>query len=481
MKNFRGNLRAMKPHVKLLTALILTFFPSLVMASPKATSLELILRQTLGKSHVDAAKTSIAVADVSSQTELATINGDVLRNPASCTKIVTAAALLSFLGPNYTLPTDFFSSTPPQQGTIQNLYVKGTGDPFLVNEELWKIVHELSVKGLKTISGDIVIDNSFFEKNEYPRMSGESRRAYAAVTSPFAVNFNSLAIHVTPGAKRGDLATVSLDPNIDFFQIVNSLKTGSEYRLQIDPVETAQGEKLIISGTIPVSLGEKVFYRNVTNPTFYAGSILRLLLLQHGISVSGNIKEGKTPEHAHLLLSASSKPLSLLIRDMNKFSNNFTAEQLLKHLAAVKKGIPGTTAHGVEVLQEYLASIGIPRSSYTIENGSGFSSITRFTASQLVQVLMAAYHDFRTSADFVASLAVFGADGTMKDWNHHEALRGKMRAKTGSLNGVSALAGFVSIKNGDVRAFAILGDHLKQGHDVMRQIQLDVVDKIARH
>lgn len=423
----------------------------------------------------DPQRTAVFVAKPGDPQPIVSIQPDLLMNPASCVKIVTAAAALSTLGPDYRFTTKFQTDAPPEQGTIKNLYIRGDGDPFFVTQEIWRMLGRLRQVGIKQISGDLVIDESFFDAYTYPRQTDESKRAYAAATSAVAVNFNSISIMIAPGTKQGEAALVTIDPPNDYIQLKNEVKTGSKLNVKIDQSVGEDSEIVLVSGSIPLKTTAKAFYRNVFEPTLYAGSVIHSLLLQHGITVSGKIRGGKTPEGAHFLFQEPSKPLGLIIRDMNKFSNNFVAEQLLKHMGAVRKGEPGTTSKGVEVLQEYLALIGIPKGSYTVENGSGFSNVTRLSARQLVKVLTSAYEDFSIRPDLLASFSILGVDGTMKQWSHPSFLRGRVRAKTGTLGGVSSLAGYIPARDGEVEAFAILANGFRKGIIDARDAQIQLL------
>jgi D-alanyl-D-alanine carboxypeptidase/D-alanyl-D-alanine-endopeptidase (penicillin-binding protein 4) len=179
------------------------------------------------------------------------------------------------------------------------------------------------------------------------------------------------------------------------------------------------------------------------------------------------------------MLKQQSKPLSEIVRDMNKFSNNFIAEQLVKHLGAVKKGLPGSTAKGIDVMENFLQSWGVPRGTYMLENGSGLSSSSRISAAHLARVLAVAYKNRSTHPDFIESLSILGTDGTMKNWHFAPELVGWLRAKTGSLANVSALAGYVPMRNGEIAAFAILANGFRKGKYSAHEAELMITQAIA--
>jgi len=442
------------------------------------TPLETRIKQILEESSLDAQETAVVVVSVNRGKTLASINADYPMNPASCAKIVTAAAALSMLGPNYRFETSFYTDHKYSDGSIHNLHVVGNGDPSLVTEELLRIIYDLKNRGVRTISGDIVIDDSFFDGPWYPRKDGDDGRAFTAPTSAFSVNFNSAKFIIAPGAGRR--AEVATDPDTSYIRIINKVATGGRFRAYIAAKETSEeGETFLVTGSIPPHAPPQEFYRRVTNPSYYAGSVLKDMLIQNGVPVAGIVRTGALPAGSMQIVRQESKPLSLILRDMNKFSNNFIAEQLLKHLGAVKKGKPGSTAKGIDAIGGFLSSLGFAPGTYTLENGSGLSTTSRLPASLLVKILQTIYRNHALQPDFIESLSILGVDGTMKSWRGEPQLHGWLRAKTGSLGGVSALAGYVPMRNGEVAAFAILANGFKKGRYSAHDAELMIASAIA--
>ena len=436
-------------------------------------------RSAMGRG-LDPQRTSIVVADAASGKIIATYQPDLKLNPASCAKIITAASALAALGPDYRFHTRFLADRALNEGgAVGTLYVSGNGDPMLVGEDLWRMARNLKNSGLKRVTGGIVIDDSFFDSHYYPGRPGGQTRAYAAKTSAVAVNFNSVAIRIAPGRKAGSPGAVAIEPLTDYFRLVNKTVTGGSRRISIT-LKPGQGrETIVVAGRVPTRMKPKLYYKRVHDPLAYAGSLIRLVLVQNGIEVEGKIRRGRVPAGAVEILSEPSKPLAVLVRNMNKFSNNFIAEQILKHLGAVRYGRPGSTAKGLMAVGHYLESIGIPRGSYELENGSGLSERTKISARQLVRVLVAAFGDFAMRPEFVTSLPIAGVDGTARHFGPAPEVRGLARAKTGTLGGVSSLAGYVPTANGRIAAFAILSNGLKRGADEARRSQMKIVRVIS--
>ncbi|MFH1873966.1 MAG: D-alanyl-D-alanine carboxypeptidase/D-alanyl-D-alanine-endopeptidase [Pseudomonadota bacterium] len=453
--------------------------------SAHADSLNEKVERIIASSGFVLEQTGVAAMSVKDGKTLVDVNGNLKLNPASCTKIITAAASLEALGSDYKFETIFWVDQPiDKTGQIDTLFISGNGDPSLVSEKLWRMVGNLANHGLKKITKEIVIDNSFFDGPSYPRKNGNEDRAYTAHTSAVALNFNTIMIMVMPPLPDSKDPRVLVEPENDYIKVINKVKTGAKFSIGIkNDQKNNHSEEFKITGTIPVNSKPAVFYKKVLNPSLYASAVLKKLLAQNNIDFQGKVRIGKTPSLAQPILLEKSKPLASIVRDMMKFSNNFTAEQLTKHLGAVRKGKPGSTEKGIQVLQEYLTSLGITPDTYDLENGSGLSTKNQLTAWQLVKVLRAVYNDFKVQPDFVASLSILGVDGTMQTWKQAPQLRGDLRAKTGSLANVSTLAGYIPLENGDIVAFAILINGFKKDYYSKHQTQkgeLKIVSEIVK-
>ncbi|MDO8493844.1 MAG: D-alanyl-D-alanine carboxypeptidase/D-alanyl-D-alanine-endopeptidase [Deltaproteobacteria bacterium] len=332
--------------------------------------------------------------------------------PASSLKIATAFCALKELGNEKRFTTRFLSDGPIQNSSLKNLWVAGDGDPSLVIERLWLMVQQLKRMGLKTVAGNIYIDNSYFDSETFPGHQKQSQRAFNAPLSAVALNYNAIDI--------------SSDP-------------------------------------------EKPIYRRVDDPVRHFGEELAKLFKENSVTFNGKVKEGSAKNKTEIT-SFQSRRLNQIVQDMNKFSNNFIAEQLVKVMGAEKKGIPGTTQKGVDVLRECLAKIGV-REELMIENGSGLSYKNKISAKNLVKILLAGYHDFSIQPEFLSSLSINGIDGTMAKRDSPKELEGIFRGKTGSLNGVNSLTGFLPAKSGRVIAFAILMNDFNGGMQHAHKVQ----------
>ncbi len=419
-------------------------------------------------------------ADASTRWSLYERHADRPMIPASNMKVVTAAATLSLLGPDYRFETSFSTDSDVTSPVLNgNLYVRGSGDPSLVSEELWKIADEFRTRGIERITGDIVLDASYFDGLATATdAAGDGDRAYHARTSALSANFNTVRVHVHPGAKARDAARVELSPETGFVDVLSDATTCSAHRSQTIQVRRSleSGRNVVrVSGRIPVGHRGKVFYRNIDDPVGSFGATLVSFLEGAGIALDGSVVQGAEPDNARELLVHRSKPLSLIVRDLNKFSNNFTAEQLLKTLGAMNgdggnpdDGSPGnestdhgprasgTTASGATVLMDYLEQLGIDTAELRIADGSGLSRENRLTVRSLAGVIREMYADFGVGSEYLSSLSVSGTDGTLGDRMGFGGLTGALRAKTGLLDGVTAISGVMETVTGKRVLFSII-------------------------
>jgi D-alanyl-D-alanine carboxypeptidase/D-alanyl-D-alanine-endopeptidase (penicillin-binding protein 4) len=261
--------------------------------------------------------------------------------------------------------------------------------------------------------------------------------------SAVALDENTVTMTVRPGAKDA-AALVSFDPP-GFVDVDGTVKTSEDGKAQNVTLQLApSGLRLAahLGGHVPASSKPVSYTRRVDNPALLAGYALKALLLASGIQVSGDVKPGGEGVKTALVLHRS-RPLSELLYELGKQSDNFYAEMVFKTLGAEKKGRPGKSADGAEVTTRYLAEIGALEEGTVIKNGSGLFDANRVSAWTTAKLLRAAYRDPSMSAEYVAQLAIGGVDGTLHGrFRSHKATR-VVRAKTGTLESAAALSGYV--------------------------------------
>lgn len=428
---------------------------------PRLESLDWIIDSAVSKPPLRGADVAVLIGSLSSGETLYERSADRAMVPASNMKIVTGAAALHVLGPEFEFETIVATDEGPSGSVLEgNLYVRGSGDPSLVSEELWQLVEEIRALGVERIGGDLVLDAGYFDAAATASSAvSEGDRAYHARTGALSLNFNAIAVHVTPGPSPGDPALVVLSPATSFIGLRNSAGTcrrGSSSTLSVR--RTFEDGKNIVSveGRIPEGSKTAVFYRSLDDGLGYFGSVFRGFLDSAGIEIAGDAVPGEVPNDATVLVRHRSKPLSLIVRDLNKYSSNFVAEQLVKAIGAHTAGPPGTAAAGLSALGTYLSESGAEAGSYRLADGSGFSRDNRLSPRAIVRVMRRALLDFGSSYEYAASLSVSGIDGTLEDRMGYPGLRRAVRAKTGLLNGVTAISGLMETASGEEILFSII-------------------------
>lgn len=431
------------------------------------------------------AKAGLQVVDVATGEEVYEKGADELLLPASTMKVLTAAAALHELGPSYRFTTDVYhDGTLSPSGVLKgNLYVKGHGDPTFVVEKLWKLVGDLELSGIERIEGAVVFDDTFHADAPvlpgwYKEADIENGTPYFATLGALSLNGNTAVVVVGPGAEAGSKAEVALEtpaaPYVEVDAQVTTGGPGTRRWIQVDREVTETSTRFVLTGSVPVDDAERTWIRRtVADPTAHFMAAFRAQMDAHGIGVTGKFREGTVPATAEHLLSVESPPLASVLMDMNKLSLNFHAEQVLRTLGAERAG-DGTTNGGLGVLRSYLTSIGIPEADCVLVNGSGLTRDAKIKASVLTAVLVDMAHDPRVGAEFAASLAISGTDGTL--WSRLRDDPGRLRGKTGTIDDVHCLAGYVDAEDGHRYAFAFLVNGIGGRVQAVR----DVHDTFAR-
>lgn len=437
--------------------------PSAIVTEP---ALEPVLAELTKDPLFSKSDVGVQIIDLQTGDEVFSRNPDSLLSPASTTKVLTAATALKTLGPAYRFQTVILADAEPDaDGVIKgNVYVKGGGDPSMVVEKLWKLVSDLKLAGVRTIEGDLVFDDTFFAEDT--ALHGWDKAAdiargpsYFPKLSALSLNFNTASIAVRPGPAAGDEAKVVLETDASpYVQLKSTVKTGSAggrrgIRLVRD-VRDDGGMTFTASGSIPAGGGLARYYRTIEDPTAHFAAAFGNLVSSSGIGVSGNPRRGETPEEAVELTRMQSRSLAALLMDMNKFSSNFFAEQVLRTIGAEVEEVPGSTRAGLKVVDRYLRTLDLDDDDFKLVNGSGLSRDARLSPRALNAVLLDMHRDPKVGPEFAASLAIAGWDGTLRD--RLEENPGALRGKTGTIGGVHCLAGYVTAGSGDRYAFAFL-------------------------
>jgi len=375
---------------------------------------------------------------------------DVPRSPASVMKIVTTWSALEYLGPAYTWPTEvYFQGAFDGRKLDGDLALKGYGDPYLVVEELWKLLRTLRRQGLTEIGRNLVLDDSFFAVDEPDpgEFDGQPYRTYNVVPNALLMNFKAVQFQFTPDSAHGRVQ-VSTDPLLPNLEIRNNLQlvdgachafqAGIEFN-HADPMTLSEVE---LNGKFSRRCNPYGMGRTVLQHDTYAFGLFTELWQELGGVFRGQVRKAEIPADQTPVLTWRSRPFGEIIRSINKNSNNVMTRQLLYTLGAESAGPPGTRANGIAAVRSFLASRGLDISSLQLTNGAGLARDERASMRLLTDILRLAYKS-PFAPEFLASLSLGGLDGTTRGRFDARDSGSLMHVKTGRLDHVSALAGYV--------------------------------------
>jgi len=397
------------------------------------------------------------------------VNEDKRFMPASNAKLFTAALALEKLGLDFTFVTPLLTDGRIEGERLNgNLYLKGVGDPSLTRERLRDLAKALSSKGVKSVSGDIVIDVSAFSDNRWG--AGWSwdylHYGYAAEVWAIALDRNSVTLQVSPALREGEPAQTSIFPATDWLTIDNrivTVKSGEpQWSIWRDPWERV----IHLWGRISLSASSETVRVSVPSVPHYVGEIFRATLKEMGIAVEGSVRVGQTPSNALVIAESQSPPLKEIVRWLNKVSDNLYAEMLLRAVALKERG-QGSVSIAMQVLRQQLSEWGIDPDDVQLFDGSGLSRLNMVTPQAIVKLLQIA----RTRPWFDAfkeSLPIAGKDGTLRTRFQNTPAEGRVFAKTGYIGSVVALSGYIKRTDGNELVFSILVNHYNAS---TRQVQ----------
>jgi len=408
-------------------------------------------------------------------------NGSALLTPASNAKLFTSAAALGLLGPNARLHTRLFRTGPIRDGVLYgDLILQGGGDPTLATEGSLRVqegptidqmVKDIQAAGIKRVTGNVIVDTTAFTDDVYGRgwSWDDENEYYQPQITALSVNRGTVRLDYLPGRQAGDPIRLSLTPQTRYVDVINTAVTGPAGSENTLSISRDRGTNTIrISGSLPLDFQGDYTRVPVENPHLYTGEVLREQLENAGISFDrpGAARAGTVPRGAEPVRDYPSPPMSEIVRYMNKNSDNFYAEMLIRVLGLEKAG-SGTAQAGVEAINSYMRQLGLNVRPDLVD-GSGLSRQDQLSAEELVQLLMAVSHS-SVAAPFTDSLPVAGVDGTLQSRMRNTAAANNLRAKTGSLTDVSALSGYVRTKDGERLVFSMIMNGYTAGS--LRQLQ----------
>ncbi len=426
-----------------------------------------------------AAAVGAVVVDVTTGKTLWSHRPDAPLNLASVTKVLTSAAALHYLGGGFRWRTSVLADKldPDTRIVEGDLFVRGRGDPTLTQRDLAELARALRWQGIETVQGDLVFDGSYFDPVDEPPRYADQPKERAGFRAPIAaasLERNAVTVVVVADRIGLGMASVRIDPPIaDYVRLIEgevvTVATGRT-RILVSTVVKRTHIELRVSGQILAEDGVFFQRRRVDDATRMFGEQFRAALTGAGIRIRGKrLQRAVTPRTAILVAEHESQPLGMIVRDMNKTSDNYLAETVLKTLGAETlppplpdaSQRPATWADGLAMVHRYMSEIaGVSTGSFRVDNGSGLYDSSAVSAEAVARVLVAGYRDFRVGPDLASALAHAGVDGTLRRRLGGQATRGRVRAKTGTLAAVSTLAGFAGTDSSRPLAFVVLVNQL---------------------
>ena len=432
--------------------------------APLPANLPPAIAQALKAARLPASAVSFYVQEVGAARPLLSVNADKAFNPASTMKLVTTYAALELLGPAYTWKTQALTTGSIANGVLNgDLIFKGGGDPKLTHEHFWLMLRKLRNKGIREIKGNVVFDRSYFDTTSYDpsKFDGEPQRAYNAGPDALLINFKALALQLH-GNEAANTVTVVSEPKLANYPVtgsVNAAKGGAcAPRQRVAATLSASGAT--VSGAFPTTCGEAVLYvhPHVLTHVQYNTGLFKQLWSDLGGNHAGEVRDGRVPAGATLLVEHESESLAEAVRGINKFSNNVMARQLYLTLSADILKLPGSPERSFRAVQSWLTIRGLAMPELVIENGSGLSRIERISAGNMGRMLVAAYKS-PVMPEFISSMPLVAYDGTMRRRLKAQDVAGQAHIKTGTLNDTRTIAGYVLAVSGKRYAVVSLINH----------------------
>ncbi len=396
------------------------------------------------------------------------VNDERPMNPASVMKLLTTYAALDLLGPAYTWKTEASAIASPVDGRLAgDLYIKGSGDPKLILEQFWLLLRQLRARGVRDIDGDLVLDSSAFDVRDEtpPPFDDKPLRPYNVTPNALLLNFKTVQLTLVPDSVHHKVDVLP-EPRLDNLEIVNRIQlegaTCGEWKDALQAGQTHHDGKnrLTLSGTYSVDCGEKGWNLAVLSHTEYIGAVFRQLWQELGGSFEGKVREGAAPIEGRLLAVIESPSLSEIVRDINKYSNNVMARQLYLTLGVDVHRRAASPADAEAVIKTWLAVKGLNFPELVLENGAGLSRHERISASSLALLLQSAWAS-PLMPELMASMPLVAVDGTMKKRLKDRSVSGQAHIKTGTLDDVKTMAGYVRDKAGHYKIVVFLINHPK--------------------
>lgn len=381
--------------------------------------------------------------------------------PASLQKIFTAAAALDVLGVDFCFETKVLTDGPVRKNTLEgNLYLKGGGDPELSIKDLEELVLQLKAMQIREIKGNLIVDHSDFDDiAQGPGwMWDEGSDYWNSPLDALTVNHSCVNVWIEPADEVFKQPIVRIEPKTDYITILNlASMTEKPGTLSVNRHWESKENLIRIQGEMVLGSQPKQVKIAVEAPHLYTGHVFYELLKKNKISLKGGLVVQETPISAKELAVHRSSPLRMTLQNMLKNSDNLYANCLFKKMGQVRNGAPGTWQNAGSCVRTFLEKqVGLNIDEMVLLDGDGQSRYNLCTPRQIVDFLVFIHQRFAFSSEFMASLPISGIDGTLENRLCEECVKCKVRAKTGSMTGISSLAGYATSAGGEMFAFCIM-------------------------
>jgi D-alanyl-D-alanine carboxypeptidase/D-alanyl-D-alanine-endopeptidase (penicillin-binding protein 4) len=444
-------------------AFLVLFSIGMLTGLASARELPSVVADALKRAAIPVNAVGLTVQEVAGGKILAASNQTAPFSPASTMKLVTTNAALDLLGPTFTWKTLAFANGAQVGDVLQgDLIIKGSGDPKLVLENFWLFLRQIRAKGIREIRGNLLLDRSAFEDKQYDpsQFDGDPMKPYNAGPDALLLNFKAFSFRFLPN-EATRLVQVTLDPPAANYLLVAPKLSNEDCGDWKEKLHARlDGAGAHFGGSFSALCGEKTWYVHPPQMTHtqYFKAVFSQMWADLGGSFKGDVTSGIAPPTARLLAEWESATLPEVIRDINKYSNNVMARQLLLTLGADNPKLPASPERGAQAIKVWLAAKGIDAPELVIENGSGLSRSERISAATMARMLVAAFKS-PLMPEFISSMPLAGYDGTMRNRVKDRSVAGHAHIKTGRLDDVRAVAGYILAASGKRYAVVCFINH----------------------
>lgn len=429
-------------------------------------------------------KLSINIINANSGKIIFSKNDSVPMIPASNTKLFTTATALYLMGNNHVFETKFLTDDVDFYDSIinGNLYVKGYGNSVFTEKDLDTMIMKLKEIGIKEITGNIIADGSYFDSlyNRDEWIEDEKANVKLPPISALVINKNQLIVSLNSNGKVGSKLNYSIRPEAPFIVVdmkakVTKLRANPSFKIQ----SSDDNFELKISGGLRKKKSQSSYVIDIDNPTLFFAYLLKEKLMQNGIDVKGKCEVGQASLNLTEIVS-DGIPIAELISLINKHSNNYLAECLFKSIGAYYSGEQGNSFYATQAVLTTFASDDVIDNQTAVVDGSGISRFNTITTGSITRLLYKIYKDKTFFNNFLGSLSIYGVDGTLRDRSNYQYLENNFRGKTGTLNGVTALSGYLKSSDNTDYIVSIITEFKEKSSYYYKNIEDRIINELSK-